>query len=184
MNTATNNPVIEDAIPNKLNTSLMIAAALEVLLAGMYPFKICDEQTLAQARYFIRGFVFRNEHHYANYAEFCQRILMARHYAEKNSWYVHSCSLLCWLDPDNKKGFAGTAAWYATLQDKRSILPLHLLELKAFPEALLEMAEEPGSGIFRYWNNWFIERNATDAALMFRLVSLSMAYPETEKAGG
>ena len=177
MTTATNNPVIADTIPDKENSALMITAALQVLLAGMYPFKSYDEQTTGLARQFIRGVVLRDGAHYANYAGFCQRILMARHYAEKNPWYSNPFGLVSWLDPENKQGFAGTAAWYATLQDKRSKQPLYLLELKAFPEAVLEMAEEPVPAIYNYWNNWFMEKQALDAALLFRLVSLAMALP-------
>lgn len=177
MTTQTINPILADSIPDKSNSSLMIAAALEVLLAGMYPFSMYNEQALGMVRNFIRGFIFRDGDHYASYAEFCQRILMARHYAEKNAWYANSAGLVSWLDPENKQGFAGTAAWYATLQDKRSKQPLYLLELKAFPEAVLEMAEEPVAAIYTYWNNWFMEKQARDAAMLFRMVSLAMAFP-------
>jgi hypothetical protein len=105
---------------------------------------------------------------------------MTRRYIIQNPGYKFDFTVISWLDPENKFGFSGTAAWFATLQDKRKPDPVHLLELKAFPEALLELAEDPSADNFNYWNGWFSERKAWDQALILQLTAVQIAFdPET-----
>lgn len=176
METNTTQGKIQDAIPDKQNINLMVSTALLVMQTGLFP--CCNNSPLARqlARVFIKGFITRSGEAYANYAEFCQRILMARRYRIQNPDFSFSFTIMAWLDPDARLGFAGTAPWFATLQDKRKQKPLHLLELKAFPEAMLELAEERSADNFHYWNSWFMERKAWDESLMLQLSGVQLAF--------
>ncbi len=168
--------MIADTIPNKNNTGLMVSSALSFLEVALFPYKENRSPVKQVAGIFIRHFIGLNENAYAKYAELCQRIFMTRRYIIQHPSYDFNFNMLSWLDPDNAKGFAGTAPWFETLQDRRKQNPLHLLELKAFPEALLELAEERSADIFHYWHSWFKERRAWEQFLMLQQVGVQLAF--------
>lgn len=175
MNITTSPTSIHDAIPDRSNVQLMVDTAWLVLKTGLFPVNR-DEQSQSLAKSFIRNYIGNSDNAYPLFAEFCQRILMARHYLKKNLSYCFPKSIIVWLDPENKYGFAGTKAWFLTLLDKRSKNTAHLLELKAFPEAILELAEDCSTDNFHYWNNWFQERQAWDIVLMLQLGAVQLAF--------
>ncbi len=175
MNTTSTTQTQHDAIPDRDNISLMISTAWLVLQTGLFPVNR-NEQSESLAKSFIRGFIGNSSNAYPLFAEFCQRILMARHFLCMNPHYCFRDSMMGWLDPENKKGFAGTRPWFENLLDKRTKDAAHLLELKAFPEAILELAEERSADNFHYWNNWFHERQAWDQVLMLQLGAVQLAF--------
>lgn len=181
MNTNIQETDLNDVIPDKKNIPLMIQAAWYLLVSGLFVFKNYNMATEKTAKAFIRSFIEAGADPYKAYLEFCQRIFMARHYIFQHSGYHFTSSILSWLDPDNKHGFAGTATWFNKLQEKRTIQPTYLLELKAFPEAMLELAEEPAKDNFHYWAEWFIEREARDQYLMLQMVGVKMVFGEREE---
>ena len=86
MTKETNHSDLADTIPNKSDSSIIIIAIQEILLAGIYPFSICLIIIPVLARNFIDGFMLHNG---AKYARFFMRIPLARENAEINSWYAH-----------------------------------------------------------------------------------------------
>lgn len=91
------------------------------------------------------------------YYNFCQRVLLARDYVNKNPARFIPLPAQ-WLDESNENGFAGTAAWLDQMLDKRSSLPLYRREWKALAEAVLEMATDASEKNFWYWKIYFLER--------------------------
>ncbi|HUC83477.1 MAG TPA: hypothetical protein VMR70_21370 [Flavisolibacter sp.] len=88
------------------------------------------------------------------YNLFCQRVLLTHYYLRTHpESYVPVPSQ--WLDKNNVHGYAGTKKWIDKLLEQRASLPFYRIELKAFAEALLEMATEPCPANFAYWKNYF-----------------------------
>lgn len=170
---------MQDTIPDKKNVPLMNQAALQVLVNGLYALAAVDAVALKKAADFVSKFIGDDEKAYARFAEFCQRILMVRHYIITHPKFQFAYPLHRWLDPANKHGFAGSAQWFADLQEKRKLRPMHMIKLKAFPEAILELAEERSPEIYNYWFPWFLENDATDEAILFKLTASSIAFGES-----
>lgn len=103
----------------------------------------------------VRGFIINSENPEKAYAQLVQRVLMARFYSLSNEG-VTIPEPSAWFNAGNANGFPGTANWYDRLHKKRQAYPLHRLELKAFPEAILEMVEDASARNFHYWRSWFI----------------------------
>jgi hypothetical protein len=180
MDTNNQQSILNDVIPDKSNINRMVNTAWHVLSAGLFPAAVIDDAAGAMARAFIKSFINREGNPYTHFAEFCQRILMVRYYMKCRPAFEIRYDINGWLNPSNKKGFAGTAEWFATLKDNRSINPIHKIELKAFPEAILELAEEPTPEIFHYWNNWLAEKKAVDIQKMFMMVGGCLAFRNAE----
>ncbi len=181
MDTNTTQQPPTDVVPDKTNIGRMVNTAWHVLSAGLFPSQMNAEPSKAMACGFIQSFLSRTENGYASFAEFCQRILMVRHYQQNHPRFGMHHKLNSWLDPANKLGFAGTEKWFANLKENRALHPVHLIELKAFPEAILELAEDPTPDIFHYWNDWFIEKKAMDIQRMFMMVGGCLAFRNYEE---
>ncbi len=184
MDTNTTEDIITDVIPDKTNITRMVNTAWHVLSAGLFPAAVADKASCAMAKAFIKTFLEQEGKAYDHFAEFCQRILMVRYYMACRPDFQIRYDVNSWLNPSNKLGFAGTAPWFATLADNRSINRIHKIELKAFPEAILELAEEPTPEIFHYWNNYFIEKRAVDVQRLFMMVGGCVAFGNDEELKG
>jgi hypothetical protein len=89
------------------------------------------------------------------YSLFCQRVLLTAQYLQAHAQsYVPLPSQ--WLDRNNSNGFSGTKRWMEKVLEQRSSLPYYKIELKAFAEALLELATEPTAANFLYWKSYFV----------------------------
>lgn len=183
MNTNTEQTGYDDVIPDKKNIPLMADTAWILLAVSLGPSTIYDKPTEKMAKAFIRAFMSADKDPYKAYAEFCQRILMARRFIDQNPDYDFNSTIPHWLDPRNHHGFAGTAGWFEKLAEKRKADPIYLLELKAFPEALLELSEEPASANFHYWADWFLERGAHDQYLLIQLVGAQLVFRHWDDKG-
>ena len=174
----TNQQQIEtDVIPDKQNMARMVHTAFLVVTAGLFHATKLDANKTAVVASHIKGFITRADDPYKNFSAFCQRILMVRRYLAFNKGFQIRFNIETWLNPEVARGFAGTAAWFDRLLYSRKEHPIHLLELKAFPEAILELAEEGTREIFDYWYDWFGEKKATDIREMMKLVALQMNLP-------
>jgi len=172
MNTNTNQNDHHDVIPDKKNSPLMTNSAWNLLIAALWPHSIYDDK--------IRSLIDEAYDPYDAYAEFCQRVIMARRYILQNPEYKISCSITEWLHSSNKNGYAGTAVWFERLQEKRKENRTYLIELKAFPEAMLELADDPAKDNFNYWSNWFLERKTNDHHLLLQLVGVKVFMDREE----
>lgn len=109
------------------------------------------------------------------YSELTQRVLMARQYI-----LTHEGSYAplpsCWLNPENKKGFAGTATWFAALETARASQPDYKQYMKALPEAVLETIQSNKASDFHYWRSWFAERNAQAVLNLYLSIIANSTY--------
>ncbi len=171
----TNEQRIEaDVIPDKMNIARMADTALLVLTTGLFPKTLLNQYKAREAKACIRAFITHGGAYYKNFAAFCQRILMVRYFMSRNPWFEIRFDILTWLKPEVKRGFVKTANAFEEMQGIRKLDPLFRLELKAFPEAVLELAEEGTPEIFDYWNDWFAERKAWGVREMFQKVSIAL----------
>jgi hypothetical protein len=115
---------------------------------------------------FITQFIDQSTGHKKAYNEFIQRVLLARQYI-----ITHPGTFIPvpskWLDEENKKGFAGTARWYNSLQITRASMPQYKIPLKAFGEAVLETIQTSAAKDFHYWRSYFIQNNCQSLLNLF-----------------
>jgi hypothetical protein len=109
------------------------------------------------AKDFIRNFIQKANNPVKAFSEFTQRVLLARMYILSHPGkYAPYPSR--WFKASNSMGFAGTSKWFQTITMNRYSQPTYKLELKAFGEAVVEVAETNSSADFNYWRTYFIER--------------------------
>jgi hypothetical protein len=106
---------------------------------------------------------------------FCQRVILARTYVQKHSnRYIPLPT--DWLDANNTTGFAGTQQWLADIQAIRNALPNYKIELKALAEAILEFTEEPTTKNYRYWTQYFMDKQAINLLQLFQIMAAQNLY--------
>ena len=93
-----------------------------------------------------------------SFTVFCQRVLLAWQYINYASNRYASLPST-WLDETQPHGYKGTLAWYQKVEQLRQSLPLYKEELRAFPEAVLEMSADPTPDNYQYWCSYFRERH-------------------------
>lgn len=102
---------------------------------------------------------------------FCQRVLLARQYVNKNAArFVPLPSL--WLDRNYEYGFAGTKTWYDEIKAVRDSLPAYKAELKALAEAALEFSEQPTTQNYQYWRQYFIDKQMPGLLNLFQVIAV------------
>ena len=107
-----------------------------------------------RAQDLINNFIRQHTNPRKAYAEFAQRVLLARQYILTHpGTYAPIPSQ--WLSPDNKNGFSGTHRWYASLENMRLSLPLYKMGLRAFPEAVYETLISGSARDFHFWRSYF-----------------------------
>lgn len=106
---------------------------------------------------------------------FCQRVLLARQYVNKNPGrYIPLPSV--WLDDKNKLGFSGTQRWYDQVSVIRQSLPAYKTGIKALAEAVLEVSKDPSRDNYEYWRSYFIERNTPGLLNLFQVTTVQQLY--------
>jgi len=78
---------------------------------------------------------------------FCERVVLAKYYAEKHQQY-HVPIPMLWLNRHYSKGFAGTLGWYLHLKEKRQYVPYYAFGLKSLAEGFLDYSQSPSDKTF------------------------------------
>jgi hypothetical protein len=103
----------------------------------------------------IREFLQQSNNHRKAFNEFVQRVLMARQYINCHpGTYAPIPSR--WFDASNKKGFAGTAKWFRSLEDMRGSILDFKEPLKVFSQAVLQTMNACSAKEFHAWRVYFI----------------------------
>jgi len=176
---------VNETAPNKAINSgnevlLMTDILWYLLVSALFAGKIYPATIERSAKILINSFL-QEQDHYEAFSEFCHRVFMTRYYILQNPGYLFTNSVIHWLDPGNKHGFAGTAGWYNKLILKRKTKPGLLADLKAFTEAILDIAKDKSGENFQYWSGWFYEKNAVDQLLMIQRVGAQIGYTGEKK---
>jgi hypothetical protein len=130
-----------------------------------------------KARKAIRLYLVQSPDPEKAYDHFCQRVLLAREYVQKDpSRFIPLPAH--WLDEKNVNGFAGTQAWLDQMLDKRASLPLYRREWKALAEAVLEMATDASEKNFWYWKIYFLERGERTLWELFLGIVANMQFKQ------
>ena len=117
-----------------------------------------DENEKQEAISLIHQFIKDQNNPRNAYAEFVQRVLMARQFIISHPGSYTSMPAE-WLGPGNKKGFQRTQRWFASLEATRRSLPLYKIHLRAFSEAILETLRSKDPKDFHFWRTFFVERS-------------------------
>lgn len=173
------NPQTLTAIPGYLNDKEKIQKATDnawiIAFTVLWNGEIFSTEEKAKAKQYIRYWIINQPCIRHAYLQAAQRILLANQYiAAAKGRYVPSPSE--WFDPANQYGFAGTEEWFNKMQKKRIAMPLYNQHLKAFAEAVEEMADEPTARNFHYWREYFIERNCQALLNIFLATVTNMSY--------
>lgn len=161
--------------PIKDNVDGMADTAWILAMISLWPTSTYSAIEIFETKKCIRRFLVSVIDPYIAYKEFCQRILLTRKYQLDNPAQAISEIPTIWFH-SNKNGFLLSSVWFNSLQQIRSKLPLHKLEMKALAEAILEMAEENSPNNFHYWITWFKERNAPDELMLFSMFTAYNNY--------
>ncbi len=123
------------------------------------------EQVAAQDK--IKEFLRREKQPRQAFLAFCERVLLAKLSVVKGSDGLSLPS--AWLDRGNAKGLAATRIAHQKVKTLRESLPLYKYEWKALAEAVLEFSEEPTASNFRYWADYFTEKQASGLLQLFQV---------------
>jgi hypothetical protein len=117
----------------------------------------------------------QSENKEKTFIAFCERVLLARQYVNKNSGrYIPLPSV--WLDSNNKLGFAGTQKWYDNMKNIRESLPAYKTEIRALAEAMLEISKEPSADNYRYWRTYFMDHHKPGLLNLFQTAAIQQLY--------
>lgn len=152
-----------------------INATWQIAYTALWNGVILNSNETKKCKQLIRTWLLQGDDLVSTYTELVQRIMLARAYvmALPNRFVPLPSE---WFCLSNEKGLAGTKAWFAKLQFKRLAMPLYKIELKAFAEAILELAEEPTTHNFHYWREYFIERGWQALLNVYLAVVANMEY--------
>lgn len=100
---------------------------------------------------------------------FCQRIAIAK-FENSLQFLVNDWLPSDWFDWRNDEGFIGTKQRFDTIERTRASLPLFKQELKAFAEAVLEFSQEPTVRNYKFWRQYFIDREKPQLLELFQTV--------------
>ena len=154
--------------PIKENITIMVNTAWLLAITCLWPCSVFTAKEQRDTKKYIRRFINNVANSYLAYQELCQRILFAHQISMHSGQYSVSEFPTHWFKSSNKNGFAATSAWFQQLQQKRKKHPLLLHTITAFCEAILDMAEEPGSTNFNYWMLWFSRQTANEESMVFQ----------------
>ncbi len=146
--------------PIKENIKGMVKCAWQLAKVSLWMGQQLPRREEIKAQGTIKSFISNQADPYKGYLEMCQRILLVHKELTQSRDHVIKESSSRYFNPYNESGFVLSVNLFAELQQRRLIEPLHNIELKAFCEAILDMAEDPDEEIFCYWLNWFGERDA------------------------
>ncbi|HEX9510607.1 MAG TPA: hypothetical protein VF939_08990, partial [Puia sp.] len=105
---------------------------------------------------------------------FCERVLLAKLCLPKGPGSLTLPSV--WLDRRHAKGFSETRTAYRQVKALRKSLPLYKYEWKALAEAVLDFGEDPTAENFRYWKNYFTEKQAPGLLQLFQVFASNYLF--------
>jgi hypothetical protein len=100
---------------------------------------------------------------------FCQRVAIAK-FENGLGFPVKSWLPSDWFDWRNDEGFIATKQRFDTIERTRASLPLYKQGLKAFAEAVLEFSQEPTVRNYKFWRQYFIDREKPQLLELFQTV--------------
>jgi hypothetical protein len=154
--------------PFKENTELMVNTAWLLASGRLWPCSTFSDKEEQTSKKILRNFITQVMDPYQGYLEICQRVLLTEKQVRSVSGYTIYKRPSRWLNSDSKRGFGISRHWFEELQAKREKDPLYGHALRAFCEAILDMAEEPGCKNYNYWMTWFSKQSALEEHLVFR----------------
>lgn len=136
-----------------------------ILHSTLYYSCIFSSREVDTTRTLIKRFLLQFINPYEGYIEFAQKVIIAKK-------KIGNEKLLClipsvWMNENYPYGIVNVHEEYQQLIQLRKQLPLYLIELRAFAEAVLEVSENPNGEIFNYWKQWFSERNFIEEMYLF-----------------
>jgi hypothetical protein len=100
---------------------------------------------------------------------FCQRIAIAK-FENSLQFLVNNWLPSDWFDWRNDEGFIGTKQRFDSIEKHRASLPMYKQELKAFAEGVLEFSQEPTVRNYKFWRQYFIDREKPQLLELFQRV--------------
>jgi hypothetical protein len=121
----------------------------------------------------IRKFLQQSNNHRKAFNEFVQRVLMARQYINCHpGTYAPIPSR--WFDPSNKKGFAGTAKWFQSLEEMRESILDFKQPLKLFSDAVYQTLHDYSARCFHGWRTYFISKRSQSLLNLYLSIIANM----------
>lgn len=162
--------------PVRENINALVHTAWILAIICLWPNQNLSNQESAEGKLQLRRLILNTHNPYLAYLECCQRILLCRKRLSADPCYGISSGPADWFNPDNPNGYRQSEAWFQAMQQQRIKKPLYRHSMKAFCEAILDMTEEPDTGNFQYWINWFIRHTAYDELLCFQVWTAKAHY--------
>ncbi|MFL5789503.1 MAG: hypothetical protein ACJ748_15695 [Flavisolibacter sp.] len=154
---------------NKDSVHLLSETGWNLAYATLWNTTLLSDLEIECAKSFIYNYFSSSSDPYKTYISFSERVLLASEYVNSRSnRFIPVPSK--WFNEKNDKGFAGTKSWHERLLSIRNSLPVYKIEIKALAEAVLEMKEEDSLSNYRYWKNYFIERNTARMLQLFMVI--------------
>jgi hypothetical protein len=100
---------------------------------------------------------------------FCQRVALAR-FEDNILFPVKEWLPSQWFDWSIANGFNWTKQRFEGIEKTRASLPLYKQELKAFAEGVLEFSQEPTVRNYKFWRQYFIDRDKAALLQLFQMV--------------
>ncbi len=157
----------------------MVTAACGLCRLSLWPAIQFTKAELLLSKQKLRTVLLHYPDQYLGYIEVIHRILLTKEYFRLvgNADLPHCPS--AWL----QSSLAGqvSAILYREVEDHRKTNPLYKLEWKGLAEAFLEVTNEMTTELYRYWNSWFLIRNAITEQVLFNryIVYLNDSYETT-----
>ncbi|MDB5203568.1 MAG: hypothetical protein JWQ27_2977 [Ferruginibacter sp.] len=167
---------IQDVVPDKKNAQLMMQTAWQLLIVTLFPKSAFNPDDVYLTKNLIRARMGEKGDPFLQYSKFCQCIMIAAHHKKQNPAFRLPEMAKDWVDPKNPRGIAASERTFERIEGKRKDYRLHLLTLRALPEALLELAEDKDPAICQYWSQWFLEREAGAEYIALQLVAAKIAF--------
>jgi len=134
-------------------------------------FSECEKD---EARAHIREFLAASRNPTRMFLQFCQRMIVARQHVHELDSSV--CLPSLFLNKENTEGFAKTRVWFDPIKELRRSLPNYKIEVKALAEAILEFSEEPTQRNFKYWRNYFMDRQEAILLELFTVFCCNQVF--------
>ncbi len=130
-----------------------------VAQSALNPNKACTERAQMQTYTHILLFFLKTPDAYAKrFDEYCQRILLAKHYLRKYPEFIPQ-PLEVWTNPENPKGFRGTKDWYEKTLIKRKENKDYYLNITVFAKAFRLYVNNPTAHNYQVSTQMLGKRN-------------------------
>lgn len=163
--------IIRDNEQPDVKISRLVSTAWNFAYSALWNCTRFSSKEIATAKEKITEYLSLSRNPEKAFLSFCQRVLLARQYVNKNAGrFIPLPSL--WLDRNYEFGFTGTKAWYDEIKTIRESLPDYKAELRAMAEAVLEFSEEPTTQNYQYWRQYFIDKQTPGLLTLFQVIAV------------